>query len=188
MKRQGSALIAALLIAATPAAAATGPFFSLHNTNFIVLIAFLIFVGILLYAGVPGKLAGLLDRRAATIHAELEEARSLREEAQSILASYERKSREVQDQASRIVADARTEAQAAAEQAKVDLAATLARRLVAAEDQIASAEASAVREVRDQAVAIAVAAARDVIGKSMTAAEGDRLIDTSINEIERRLH
>ena len=80
MKRQGSALIAALLIAATPAAAATGPFFSLHNTNFIVLIAFLIFVGILLYAGVPGKLAGLLDRRAATIHAELEEARSLREE------------------------------------------------------------------------------------------------------------
>lgn len=183
-------LIAALGLAlmATPALAATGPFFSLHNTNFIVLIAFLIFVGILLYAGVPGKLTGLLDKRAATISAELDEARALREEAQSILASYERKSREVQDQAARIVADARAEAEAAAEQAKADLAATLSRRLIAAEDQIASAEAAAVREVRDRAIAVAIAAARDVIAQSMTAEGGGRLIDSSIGEIERRLH
>lgn len=186
MKQLTLALSLALL--ASPAAAATGPFFSLHNTNFIVLIAFLIFVGILLYARVPGRLAGLLDRRATVIAAELEEARALREEAQSILASYERKSREVSEQAARIVADARAEAEAAARQAKAELAATLARRLAAAEDQIASAEASAVREVRDRAVDVAVAAARDVIGRSMTAEDGGRLIDSSISEIERRLH
>ena len=186
MKKLISALAFGAL--ATPAFAATGPFFSLHNTNFIVLIAFIIFVGILLYVNLPGKIAGLLDKRAATISAELEEARALREEAQTILASYERKSREVQEQASRIVAEARAEAEAAAEQAKADLAATLSRRLMAAEDQIAAAEAGAVREVRDRAVAVAVAAARDVIGRSMSETEGGRLIDNSIGEIERRLH
>lgn len=178
----------ALAALASPAMAATGPFFSLSNTNFIVSVAFLIFVGILLYAGVPGKITGMLDKRAHTITAELEEAKALREEAQIILASYERKSREVQDQAARIVADAKAEAESAAEQAKADLAATLTRRLLAAEEQIASAEASAVREVRDRAVAVAVAAARDVIARSMTPQDGDRLIDTSIGEIERRLH
>ncbi len=71
--------------------AATGPFFSLGNTNFIVLIAFLLFVGVLLYIRVPGMLTGMLDKRAVQIKADLDEARALREEAKTILASYERK-------------------------------------------------------------------------------------------------
>ena len=54
-------------------------------------------------------------------------------------------------------------------QAKADLETSIARRLAAAEDQIASAEASAVKEVRDQAISIAVAAADQVIAKQMTA-------------------
>jgi hypothetical protein len=83
--------------------AATGPFFSLQNTNFVVLIAFIVFVGILVYMKVPAKLTGMLDARAATIKAELDEARALREEAKSILATYERRQKEVQEQADRIV-------------------------------------------------------------------------------------
>ena len=63
-------LIAAALLA-TPAAAATGPFLSLGNSNFIVLLAFILFVGILLFLKVPAKLGGLLDARAAAIKAEL---------------------------------------------------------------------------------------------------------------------
>ena len=97
-------------------------------------------------------LAGMLDKRADGIRTDLDEARGLREEAQALLASYERKQREVQDQADRIVAQARAEAEAAAEQAKADLRQSIDRRLAAAEDQIASAEAAAVREVRDRAV------------------------------------
>ena len=57
--------------------AATGPFFSLQNTNFVVLVAFLCFIGILVYMKVPAKLTGMLDARAATIKAELDEARAL---------------------------------------------------------------------------------------------------------------
>ena len=68
-----------LTLLASPAMAASGPFFSLHNTNFVVLIAFIAFIGILIYAKVPAKLTGMLDARAATIKAELDEARALRE-------------------------------------------------------------------------------------------------------------
>ena len=39
-----------LILAAHPALAASGPFFSLHNTDFVVLIAFLVFVAIVLWA------------------------------------------------------------------------------------------------------------------------------------------
>lgn len=176
------------LTAASPAFAASGPFFSLHNTNFIVLLAFILFILVLFYFKVPGMLGKMLDKRAEDIQSELDEARSLREEAQTLLASYERKQKEVQDQADRIVAHAKEEAAVAAEQAKADLKVAIQRRLKAAEEQIASAEASAVKEVRDQAIAIAIGAANDVIAKKMTATEGNKLIDAAIAEVDAKLH
>ena len=185
--RSLSALIL-MLGSASPALAASGPFFSLHNTNFVVLIAFIVFVAIVAYFKVPGMIGGALDNRAAGIKAELDEARALREEAQTLLASYERKQKEVQEQAERIVAHARADAAAAAEQAKLELEKSIARRLVAAQEQIASVEAAAVKEVRDQAVVAAVAAAKEVIAKQMTAAEGNKLIDSAIADVETKLH
>ncbi len=173
---------------ASPAFAADGPFISLHNTNFVVLLAFIAFIGVLVYFKVPAMLAGLLDKRAASIRADLDEARSLREEAQSVLASYERKHKDVQEQAHRIVETAKREAQDAAEQAKADIAASITRRLQAAEDQIASAEAAAVRAVRDRAVIVATAAAGDVIAKQLTAADKGKLIEGAIAEVDAKLH
>lgn len=163
-------------------------FTSLFNTDFVVLIGFLLFLAILFYFNVPSMLGGMLDNRARQIRADLDEARALREEAQTILASYERKQREVAAQSERIVASAREDAAAAAEQAKADLKASIARRLQAAEDQIASAEQSAVRDVRNRAVDVAVAAAAQVIAAQTTAAEANKLIDNAITEVEARLH
>lgn len=177
-----------IMLAASPALAAKGPFLSLANTDFIVLISFIVFIGVLVYFKVPGMLSGMLDKRADGIEAELNEARALREEAQTLLASYERKMKEVQEQSERIVAQAKEEASTAADQAKEDLKASIARRLAAAESQIASAEASAIKEVRDAAVGIAVAAAGDVISKQMTATEGNKLIEAAIGEVEAKLH
>lgn len=100
------------LVTATPALAASqnpfsGDFWTLTNTNLIVLLGFLVFVGILIWKKVPALLGKMLDDRAAGIKSDLDEARALRDEAQSILASYERKQREVQNQADAIVAQAK---------------------------------------------------------------------------------
>lgn len=168
--------------------AATGPFFSLQNTDFVVLLGFLAFVALLVYMKVPAKLLGMLDARAATIKAELDEARALREEAKSILATYERRQKEVQEQADRIVSAAREEALAAAAQAKQDLKASIARRLASATEQIASAEAGAIRQVREQAISVAIAAAGDVLSRQMTADAASASIDEAITQVEARLH
>lgn len=181
-------LPALLALAASPAAAASGPFFSLGNTDFVVTLGFLLFIAVLIYYKVPGLLSGLLDKRAEGIQSDLDEARKLREEAQSLLASYERKQREVQEQADRIVAHAREEAELAAEQAKADIKASIARRLQAAESQIASAEAAAVREVRDRAASVAIEAARKVMAGDMTADRAGQLIDSAISEVGAKLH
>ena len=174
---------------ATPAlAAGDGPFFSLGNSDFTVLIAFLLFVGVLVYFKVPALITGILDKRAETISKELETARQLRDEAKALLASYERKSREAKDQVERIIMSATDDAKAAAEAAKVDLARSIERRMQQATDQIAAAEQSAVREVRERAVAVAIAAAGDVLAKQMTAESAGEMIDKSITEIGARLN
>lgn len=175
-------------LVATQALAASGPFFSLRNTDFVVLLAFLLFIGVLVYYKVPGLIGGMLDKRAAQIKADLEEARGLREEAQKLLASYERKTREAHEQAERIVRQARDEAATAAEEAKEALATSLARRLKAAEEQIGSAEAAAVREVRDSAISVAVAAAGDMLAKGMSAERANDLIAASIRDVDAKLH
>lgn len=181
-------LIVPTSLMATPAFAATGPFFSLHNTDFVVLLSFLLFIGILLYFKVPAVLGGLLDKRAEGIRADLAEARRLRDEAQEIYASYERRQREVHGQAEEIVANARREAEAGAVKAKADLGVSIERRLKAAEEQIASAEADAVRAVRDRAVQTAVAAAAELLRAQGTAEAGSAAIDRSIDEVAAKLH
>ena len=180
-------------LAATPALAADGytpgyGFVSLYNTDFIVLIGFLLFIAILFYFNVPAMLGGMLDKRAQGIKADLDEARALREEAQALLASYERKSREVAEQAERIVAQAKADAEAAAAQARADLERSIARRVRAAEDQIASAEDTAVQSVRNRAVDVAIAVAGDTLSQGLAASDANALIDAAIAETGRRLH
>lgn len=160
----------------------------LNDTNIVVTIAFLVFIGVLFYFGVPGKITGLLDKRAQGIRDQLDEARSLREEAQSLLASYERKQKEVADQADAIVKAAKEEAQIALEAGKKELEVSIERRLAAATDQIASAEAAAVREVKDRAVQIAVAAASEVMKKKITADQDNVMINDAIKDVSAKLH
>lgn len=183
-------LILLFALSASPvlAASADAPFMSLFNTNYVVLIAFLLFVGVILYLKVPAMIGGMLDDRADGIRAELNEAKALREEAQTLLASYERKQKEVQEQADRIVEHAKMEAEEAAGQAREDLKESIKRRLAGAQDQIASAQASAVKEVRDTAIQVAVAAAGDVIGAGMSSADGNKLIDQAIAAAGEKLH
>ena len=182
-------LIAALaMLGATPALAASGPFFSLRNTDFVVTLAFLLFVGILLYFRVPAAIGKLLDKRAEGIKADVAEARRLRDEAQDIYASYERRQREVRTQADEIVANARKEAMAQADKAKLDLEKSIERRLAAAQDQIASAESEAVRVVRDRAVQVAIAAASEVLARQLGPQERSAGIDRAIDDVARHLN
>ena len=176
------------LLAAPAFAGEEGPFFSLHNAEFVVTIAFVVFVCLVIYLGVPKLLARMLDARADTIRKELAEARDLREEAKTLLASYEAKSREVTAQAARIVAQAKDEAQAAANQARSDLAKSIERRLAAAGEKITSAEAAAIRSVREQAVTVAISVTGELLAKQTTAASAKAGIDAAIEQVAAKLH
>jgi F-type H+-transporting ATPase subunit b len=130
------------------------------DATFWATVGLFIFLAIVIYAGVPAMVAKSLDARADKIRNELEEARRLREEAQQLLAEYQRKRKEAEQEAGDIVAAAKREAKACwwpKPRRTPRTTSPVVRPL--AEQKIAQAERDAVNEVRSSAVDVAIAAA-----------------------------
>lgn len=149
-------------------------------------VGFLIFVG-MLARPVWKKATAALDARAAQIEAELEEARKLREEAQALLASYQRKQRDATREAEKIIAHAEEEAKRLTADAESALTETLKRREALTADKIAAAQAKAVAEVKAEAVEIALAATERLLKERLDEARADALVDAAVRDLPARL-
>ena len=157
------------------------------NPIFWETLAFLVFVGILLRFGYRRIVDGL-DARAGKIKSELDDARVLREDAQTLLASYQRKQRDAEKEAERIIEQAKDEASHVRAQAEADLQETLKRREDAAIEKIARAEAQALQDVRNSAVDAAIAAAATLIADNLDDAKSASLIDDATAGLGKTLH
>lgn len=153
-----------------------------------VAVAFILFVALIVYLKVPGKLTAALDARADRIRKDLEEAKRLREEAQALYAEYQRKAEEAMKDAEQIVEHAREEAERLAVKTRAEMEAALERRRKQAEEKIAQAEQQALDEVRVRAVELAVAAATQILKQDMRGERGSALIDDAIGTVGRHLH
>lgn len=152
-----------------------------------VAVSFLIFVAFMLWKGLKPML-GALDARAAKIKQELDDAQRLREEAQKLLAEYQRKERDAEAEAEAMLAHAREEAGRLRAKAAEDLKASIARREAQALDRIAQAEAQAEADVRAEAVNLAIAATRHLLAGKLDTKEANKLVDQSIKELPGKLH
>jgi F-type H+-transporting ATPase subunit b len=152
-----------------------------------VAVAFVLFVALLVYLKVPARITAMLDERSARIAKELAEAKRLREEAQALLDEYKKKRVQAEKDAEDIVALARREAEAYANETRVKLTETLERRTKQAEQKIAQAEQQAVKDVRTAATDVAIAAATELLGVAAEGAKGTRLIEESIDTVKSRL-
>nr|WP_237354051.1 ATP F0F1 synthase subunit B [Xanthobacter sp. YC-JY1] len=153
-----------------------------------VAIAFVVFVGILIYAGAHRAIASALDSRGQRISAELEEARRLKEEAQKLVAEFKRKQREAEAEAESIVTAAKAEAERLAAEAKAKIEDFVSRRTKMAEDKIAQAEHQAVADVKAIAAEAAAKAAEVILGRAATGDVSDRLISHAIGEVKTKLN
>lgn len=151
-------------------------------------IALLIFIGICIYVKVPAVISKSLDQRADKIRSELDEARKLREEAQALLAEYQKKRKAAEQEAADIVEAAKREAAVLAEEAHKKTEEYVTRRTALAEQKIGQAEREAINEVRASAVDLAVEAARKVLaGRVDAKADGD-LFKASLAEVKAKLN
>ncbi|MDQ0422704.1 F-type H+-transporting ATPase subunit b [Peteryoungia aggregata LMG 23059] len=158
------------------------------DASFFALVALVLFFVLLAYLKVPGMMAKALDERADKIRDELAEAKRLREEAQHLLAEYQRKRKEAEAEAAAIVAAAEREAAALTAEAKQKTEEFVARRNALSEQKIKQAETEAVNAVRAAAVDLAIAAAEKVLAKKADEAVQQTLFKASVADVKSRLN
>jgi F-type H+-transporting ATPase subunit b len=160
----------------------------MFEAEFWVAVSFVIFVGVLAYFQVHKLLVKGIDERTNRIKAELDEARRLKEEAQALLAQYQTKRQEAEQEAAAIVASAKVEAERLAAEARVKMEEFVARRTKMAESKIGQAEAQALADVRAAAAEAAVAAAEAILTQTVKGKVADDLIAKGIADVERKLN
>jgi F-type H+-transporting ATPase subunit b len=160
----------------------------LSQPEFWVAVAFVVMVGIFIYVGVPGVVTKALDHRADRIKAELDDARRLKDEAAALVADYKARYASAEREAQDIVTNAKAEAERIAVDAKARMEDFVARRTKAAESKIAQAEAQALADVRAAAADAAVAAASQILTKSVSGSVADDLLAKGILDVRAKLN
>ncbi len=150
-----------------------------------VAIAFVIFVVLVAWKGTKKLTAGL-DQRADAIRKQLDETQNLREEAQAALASYQRQQRDALAEADEIVAQAKADAERLKVQAENVLTATIKRREEQAVERIAQAEATAIKDVRDQAIELAIGVATKIITEKMSKTVQNELVKDASEDLMKK--
>lgn len=129
-----------------------------------------------------------LDERANKIRAQIEEARKLREDAAALLAQYQKKQREAMAEAESIISQAKTDAARLRVELEKDLTSSIERRKQQALERIAQSEAQALKDVRNTAVDVALAAAEKLIREKLAVGQQQALADQAIAELPKRLN
>jgi len=150
------------------------------NATAWVSLAMIVVIVLLLWKKVPAVIGSMLDKKIGTIRAQLDEASSLRAEAEALKAEYEGKARAAAGEAEALLAHAREEADTIVAQARTDAASLIERRGKMAEDKIAAAERMAIAEVRAKAANAAAAAAASLIAERHDATADQALVDRTI--------
>ncbi|WP_242416936.1 F0F1 ATP synthase subunit B [Sphingomonas panni] len=142
--------------------------------------AMLLFLLVLVVKGVPALIGRLLDGQIAAIRTRLDEARTLRAEAEALRDEYTSKIAGIEAQAAEMVAHAEAEAQALLVKAEADAAELTQRRAKMATDKIAAAERAAIAEVRATAADAAAKAAGALIATHLSGEADRALVDRTI--------
>ena len=165
-------------------AASDASAFSLNNTDFVVLIAFIAFVGLLLYLKVPIKIADLLDNRSKAIRDEINNANLILEESKTTLAELEREHKINIKKAKQILVDAETEAKDILTEAKKEIRLSIERKVKLAQDQIKATEESVIKSMKDQAIDKAVELAEKELLNKKVLKTDDSSIERSLNDFK----
>jgi F-type H+-transporting ATPase subunit b len=159
----------------------------LYEAEFWVAVAFVIFLALIWRAGAHRSVLASLDARRDRIRAELDEALRLKQEAQAVLEQYQRKQQEAEREAEALLAQARSEANDLANEAKTRMEEFVARRTKMAEAKIAQAEQQALADVRSAAADAAARAAEKILSESVKGKTADDLIAAAIRDVKTRL-
>lgn len=159
----------------------------LTDSHFWVAVAFVVFVAILVMAGVHKLAFKALDDAGEKVRAQLEEAEALRREAEDLLADVRRQREASEKLAADMLVNAQEEAGRLQVEAQAKLAEQIERRGQLAERRIATAEAQAATDVKAAAAELAAQMAERVLTARIAGTKSDPLVDAALAQLGTKL-
>lgn len=148
-------------------------------------LAMLVVIGIMLWQKVPAAIGKALDKQIDLIRKQLDEADSLRKEAEGLKAEYEKKAKAADKEAKAMIERAKAEADAMLVKAKADAEDLVKRRGRMAEEKIAAEERAAIDQLRATAADAARQAAGRLIAERLDDKGDKALVDQAISGINQ---
>ena len=147
------------------------------------ILTFLVLVGLLAkFAWRP--LLEALENRQASIRKSLDDARQAKQELERLHVESARILAEARTEAESIVSRTRSDADRFREELKQKARADAAAIVKNAERQIELETSRALQQIRHEAVDISVAIASKILQKNVTAADNERLIEETFQQLE----
>ena len=168
-------------------AAGSNKMFSLENTDFVVLISFLLFVGILIYFKVPSIIGAFLDKRSNEIQDEIQRASEILEEAKTILSSIEADHIKTSETIEKMITNTKDRALEEEEKAKKYIEELMKNKLSSAEGQVKSSERKILEEIERRAIDLSIEKVRVKLSESLSVKDYNKHLDTSMNSVEKGL-
>lgn len=150
-----------------------------------VLVAFIIFVILALVAKAPSMIAKILDSEIEKIKNELNDARKLKEDANSLLADYERKVQNAQKEIEKILDQAKTTAKNHDESARKKVEEYIKRAEQQSIEKITQTEKMALSKVNQEIVSNSIEVAEKIVSENITEENSKKLFSQSVQQIKK---
>ena len=159
----------------------------MFNAEFFVAISFIIFVGLLLILRLPRRILNVLDERSLNIQKELEQPRSLREEAQIILAKEKKNLEEADVKIVNLLKNAEEHTKIFKANAEKSLSDDIERKKKQSELKIKQVESDAIKEVKLKATELSLEIAKAYIKQNFDSKMSSKIFEESIKDLKKNL-
>ena len=157
------------------------------DATFWVAVSFVIFFGVLIYLKIPQKVNELLKKLISDIQNEIDESEKLQSEAKNLLENSQSKLDGATSVTKKILDSAKKDSERLVLEMndKFHKSAEIKKKL--AEEKIAQMKESALKEIKDNSVKIAIESVRKVISTSIDKSKLDVIFEKNLEETKTEL-
>ena len=157
------------------------------DAAFWVAVSFLIFIGVLVYFGIPQKIKYALEENISNIKNQIDEAEKLKEDAKNILTEQERKISNSKNEVEQMISKANEEAENNVIKTNEKFHNIMENRKRNAEERIKQLKNQAIKDIKNASISIAIDSVEKLLKNSLDKSKLDKIYASSIEETKLAL-
>jgi len=157
------------------------------DATFWVAISFIIFFGGLIYLKVPQKIIELLDKIIGDIKNEISESEKLRSESKALLDSAQNKLDNAKNESKKILDQAKKDSEKLVLELNDKFHKSAEIKKNSATTKISQMKESAIKEIKNTSIRLAVDAVKKIISTSVDKSKLDNLFEKNLEETKTEL-